>query len=50
MVVSMIQDRYIYLPLSLVTQKRKTLNIKSNYWGSVLASTGQPSSMKNPEK
>ncbi|WP_291321208.1 ATP-dependent 6-phosphofructokinase [Desulfonatronospira sp.] len=50
MLVSMIQDRYIYLPLSLVTQKRKTLNINSNYWGSVLASTGQPSSMVNPEK
>jgi len=49
MVVSMLQDRYVYLPLSLVTQKRKTLNVNSNYWGSVLASTGQPSSMLNPE-
>ncbi|WP_028575090.1 ATP-dependent 6-phosphofructokinase [Desulfonatronovibrio hydrogenovorans] len=47
MLVSMLQDRFIYLPLSLATQKRKTLNIDSNYWGAVLASTGQPMSMKN---
>ncbi len=48
-VVSMLQDKYIYLPLSLVTQKRKTLNTNSNYWGSVVASTGQPFSMLNEE-
>ncbi len=47
MLVSMLQDRFIYLPLSLTTRKRRTLNTKSNYWSSVLASTGQPVSMLN---
>ncbi|MFO7728188.1 MAG: ATP-dependent 6-phosphofructokinase [Desulfonatronovibrio sp.] len=50
MLVSMLQDRYIYLPLSLTTLKRRTMNTNSNYWGSVLASTGQPMSMTNPDK
>lgn len=45
MLVSMLQDRFIYLPLSLATRKRRTLNTRSNYWGSVLASTGQPMAM-----
>ncbi|MFW5731426.1 MAG: ATP-dependent 6-phosphofructokinase, partial [Desulfonatronovibrionaceae bacterium] len=47
MLVSMLQDRYIYLPLSLATKRRRTLNTSSNYWGSVLASTGQPLTMLN---
>jgi 6-phosphofructokinase 1 len=45
MLVSMLRDRFIYLPLALATLRRRTLNTKSNYWGSVLASTGQPLSM-----
>jgi len=47
MLVSMLQDRFIYLPLSLTTRKRRVLNTKSNYWGSVVASTGQPMSIIN---
>ncbi len=47
MVVSKLQDRYLYLPLDLVTAKRRKLNITSNYWRSVLESTGQPQSMTN---
>ncbi|NCD26661.1 MAG: ATP-dependent 6-phosphofructokinase, partial [Deltaproteobacteria bacterium] len=47
MVVSKLQDRYLYLPLELVTAKRRKLNITSNYWRSVLESTGQPQSMTN---
>ncbi len=47
MLVSMLQDRFIYLPLSMATQKRRVLNTNSNYWGSVLASTGQPMHMLN---
>ena len=47
MVVSKLQDRYLYLPLDLVTAKRRKLNISSNYWRSVLESTGQPQSMTN---
>ncbi|GAB6110303.1 ATP-dependent 6-phosphofructokinase [Desulfomicrobium escambiense] len=47
MVVSKLQDRYIHLPLHLVTSKRRKLNILSNYWRSVMESTGQPQSMFN---
>jgi 6-phosphofructokinase 1 len=46
MVVTRLQDRYVYLPLNLVTQKRRTLNTQSMYWRSVLESTGQPQYMK----
>ncbi len=42
MVVSMLQDRYVHLPLKLVTQERRRLNIASDYWRAVLESTGQP--------
>ena len=42
LVVSKLNDRYVYLPLDLVTHKRRTMNINSNYWRAVLASTGQP--------
>ncbi|MYL82879.1 ATP-dependent 6-phosphofructokinase [Desulfovibrio aerotolerans] len=41
MVVSRLFDRYVHLPLDLVTLKRKKLNITSDYWRSVLESTGQ---------
>jgi len=47
MLVSMLQDRFLYLPLALTTMKRRTLNTKSNYWGSVVSSTGQPLEMLN---
>lgn len=45
MVVSKLQDRFLYLPLKLVTAKRRKLNIGSNYWRSVIESTGQPQGM-----
>lgn len=45
MVVSKLQDRFLYLPLELVTAKRRKLNIRSNYWRSVMESTGQPQAM-----
>ena len=41
MVVSELQSRMVHLPLGLVTSKRRQLNIKSDYWRSVLDSTGQ---------
>ena len=50
MVVTRLQDRYVYLPLNLVTQKRRKLNIQSMYWRSVLESTGQPQFLKQCEK
>lgn len=47
MVVSRLQGSFINLPLDLVTQKRRKMNTSSNYWRSVLESTGQPMSMRN---
>ena len=45
MVVSKLQERYVHLPFGLVTAKRRKLNIRSNYWRSVMESTGQPQLM-----
>ncbi len=41
MVVAKIMDRYVHLPLSLVTSKRRSMNIGSVLWRAVLESTGQ---------
>jgi 6-phosphofructokinase 1 len=41
MVVAKLMDRYVHLPLDLVIQKRRKLDIRSGYWRSVLESTGQ---------
>ena len=41
MVVSKLYGRYVHLPLDLVTLRRKKLNIASDYWRSVIESTGQ---------
>jgi 6-phosphofructokinase 1 len=41
MVVGKIQDRYVHLPLELVTRRRRKLNIYSDLWRAVLESTGQ---------
>lgn len=41
MVVAKIQDRYVHLPLSLVTRARRKLSIYSDLWRAVLESTGQ---------
>ncbi|OIN98935.1 MAG: diphosphate--fructose-6-phosphate 1-phosphotransferase [Desulfovibrionaceae bacterium CG1_02_65_16] len=41
MVVSRLQSRFVYVPLELVTMKRKKLNTESDYWRAVLESTGQ---------
>lgn len=41
MVVAKIQDRYVHLPLSLVTKARRRLSIYSDLWRAVLESTGQ---------
>ena len=42
MVVAKLMERYVHLPLEVVTRKRRHLNIHSEYWQSVLESTGQP--------
>lgn len=41
MVVSKLMDRFIHLPLGLVTRKRRKLNTHSDYWRAVMESTGQ---------
>jgi 6-phosphofructokinase 1 len=43
MVVSKWHGTYVHMPLTLVTQGRKRINVCSNYWRSVLESTGQHS-------
>jgi len=42
MVVAKLMERYVHLPLELVTRKRRRLNVRSEYWQAVLESTGQP--------
>ena len=41
MVVSKLMNRYVHLPFALVTEARRKLNTRSEYWRAVLASTGQ---------
>ena len=41
MVISNLKAHYVHLPLALVCGKGKRLNILSDYWRSVLESTGQ---------
>jgi 6-phosphofructokinase 1 len=41
LVISRLYDRYVHLPLHLVTQRSKKLNLASPAWQSVLESTGQ---------
>ncbi|MDL2306514.1 ATP-dependent 6-phosphofructokinase [Desulfovibrio sp. OttesenSCG-928-C06] len=41
MVVAKLMERYVHLPLELVTRKRRKLDVRSGYWSSVLESTGQ---------
>lgn len=41
MVVGRLQDKFVHLPLALVTSRRRKLNIASDFWRAVLESTGQ---------
>ncbi|MGN0008584.1 MAG: ATP-dependent 6-phosphofructokinase [Desulfovibrionaceae bacterium] len=41
MVVAKLQERYVHLPLELITRKRRKLNPRSDLWRAVLESTGQ---------
>ena len=41
MVVAKIMDRYVHVPLALVTRTRRKMNIRSGLWRAVLESTGQ---------
>lgn len=41
MVVTQLKSSMVHLPLELVTTKRRNINVLSDYWCSVLESTGQ---------
>jgi 6-phosphofructokinase 1 len=43
MVVAQIMDKFVHLPLALVTKKRRKINPRSSLWRSVLVCTGQDS-------
>lgn len=40
MVVANIMDKFVHLPLELVTRKRRTMSVRSDLWQSVLETTG----------
>ncbi|NDV15690.1 ATP-dependent 6-phosphofructokinase [Muricauda sp. TY007] len=41
-VASRINNRYVYVPITEVTKKRKKIDVEGEFWFSVLQSTGQP--------
>ena len=47
-VVGRRNNAFIHLPIELVIQERKKINVKSDLWINLLETTGQPISMKNP--
>lgn len=50
LVITRWNGRYVHIPMELVTKGKKRINPCSNYWRAILESTGQPISMKNPDK
>ncbi|MEM8508876.1 MAG: ATP-dependent 6-phosphofructokinase [Bacteroidota bacterium] len=41
-VVGRVNNKFVYLPISAVTSKRKKIDLESEFWFAVLQSTGQP--------
>ncbi len=41
-VVSKVNNQFVYIPIAEVTKKRKKIDLESEFWFSVLQSTGQP--------
>ncbi|SFR34259.1 6-phosphofructokinase [Robiginitalea myxolifaciens] len=41
-VVGRVNNKLVYLPISAVVQKRKKIDLESDFWFAVLQSTGQP--------
>ncbi len=41
-VVGRVNNKFVYLPISAVTKKRKKIDLESDFWFAVLQSTGQP--------
>ena len=46
-VVGQRSDTFVHLPIGLVTEKRKKIDIEGDLWLNVLESTGQPIHMRN---
>ncbi|KKM20214.1 hypothetical protein LCGC14_1647740, partial [marine sediment metagenome] len=44
-VVGRLNNRFVYLPISKVVNKRKKINLGGEFWFAALQSTGQPFSM-----
>ncbi|MGJ8737226.1 ATP-dependent 6-phosphofructokinase [Zobellia laminariae] len=44
-VVGRLNNKFVYLPISKVVNKRKKINMEGEFWFSVLQSTGQPFTM-----
>ncbi len=45
-VVGRVNNKLVYLPISMVTKKRKKVDLESEFWFAVLQSTGQPFRIK----
>jgi len=45
-VVGMVNGKFVYLPIPEVVNRRKKIDLESDFWFAVLQSTGQPFAMK----
>ncbi|MDE3743682.1 ATP-dependent 6-phosphofructokinase [Maribacter polysaccharolyticus] len=45
-VVGVVNNQYVYLPISAVTSSRKKINMEGGFWFAALESTGQPFEMR----
>ncbi len=48
LMIGSVNDRFVHVPLPLVTRERKRIDIQSDYWQAVLDSTGQPRFPEEP--
>lgn len=46
LIIGMMHGQFVHVPISMVTARKKRLDISSPLWRAVLASTGQPAIMK----
>ena len=49
-VVGRRNNKFVYLPIESVCKERKKIDLEDDLWLNVLETTGQPMSMKNPQK
>jgi 6-phosphofructokinase 1 len=47
MIVSLINDRYVNVPIDLAVSRRNRIDPESSFWRNVIEATGQPALMKN---